>query len=59
MNAINYFYNLENPVKKQYDALREFFYYKAKAKDVADRYGYTFRTPDLIFEYKGLIKFAS
>jgi hypothetical protein len=41
MTPQQYFSNLENPVKKQYDALREFFYYSMKAKDIAQRYGYT------------------
>ena len=36
------YFNLMNPsVKKQYDALREFFHYRQKAETVALKYGYT------------------
>ena len=41
MTPKEYFSNLSSPVKKQYDALREYFHYGVKAKDVAKKYGYT------------------
>jgi len=41
MKPQKYFSSIENPVKKQYDALREYFYYNMKAKDIAHKYGYT------------------
>src|SRR3972149_4655644 len=41
MTPKEYFSNLSSPVKKQYDALREYFHYGVKAKDVAEKYGYT------------------
>lgn len=37
----DYFSSTENPVKKQYDALREYFHYNRKARDIARKYGYT------------------
>ncbi len=37
----DYFSSTENPVKKQYDSLREYFHYHRKARDVARKYGYT------------------
>jgi len=41
MTPTEYFTSSANPVKKQYDALREYFHYGQKAKDVAQKYGYT------------------
>ena len=41
MTPEEYFKQMDPPVKKQYDALREFFHYRQKAETVALKYGYT------------------
>ncbi len=41
MTPQDYFSSTENPVKKQYDSLREYFHYQRKARDIARKYGYT------------------
>jgi transposase len=41
MTPQEYFNRMTPTVKKQYDALREFFHYGVKAEEVASRYGYT------------------
>ena len=41
MTPKEYFNQMSPPVKKQYDALREFFHYGQKAETVALKYGYT------------------
>ncbi len=40
MDAFQYFSELGCPSKKKYDALKDFYYSKHKAADVANRYGY-------------------
>lgn len=44
MDAYKYFLKPGSPVKKKYDALRNFFYEGHKAEDVAKKYGYTLST---------------
>ncbi len=41
MTPEEYFNNTNCAVKKQYDALREYFHYNLKAKDIGLKYGYT------------------
>jgi hypothetical protein len=41
MTPQEYFNRMTPTVKKQYDALREFFHYGVKAEEVASKYGYT------------------
>lgn len=41
MTPEEYFNQMNPSVKKQYDALREFFHYRQKAEVVAAKYGYT------------------
>jgi len=41
MNAFQFFDKPETTAQRQYDALREFFYEKKTAKNVAEKYGYT------------------
>lgn len=53
MKAYLYFDNHDIVVKKKYDALRDFFYHKKKAKIVADTYGYTlFAFYSLVRDFK-------
>ena len=40
MNAAKYFSNNDIVIKKKYDALKDFFFYKEKAEIVAKNYGY-------------------
>jgi len=40
MNPELYFFNLENQTKKQYEALRAFFYEKLPANVCAKKFGY-------------------
>lgn len=41
MKAFDYFNSTDLVIKKKYDALRDFYYYKKNAEDVARNYGYT------------------
>jgi len=41
MTPEEYFNRMNPPIKKQYDALRDFFHYRQKAETVASKYGYT------------------
>lgn len=40
MTPKDFFNDIQSPVKKQYDALREFFHYGVQAETVAEKYGY-------------------
>lgn len=44
MNAENYFANNDLVIKKKYDALKDFFYYKEDATSVAKKYDYKLST---------------
>ena len=44
MNAENYFANNDLVIKKTYDALKDFFYYKEDASSVAKKYDYKLST---------------
>jgi len=44
MTPQQYFNTMNLPIKKQYDALREYYHYKQKAEVVASRYGYTVKS---------------
>jgi hypothetical protein len=44
MTPQQYFNKMNLPIKKQYDALREYFHYKQKAEVVASKYGYTVKS---------------
>ena len=41
MQAVKYFSNQNLVIKKKYDALKDFFFYKQSAETVAEKYGYT------------------
>ena len=41
MNAFNYFNSSDLVIKKKYDALKDFYFHKKKAVQVANEYGYT------------------
>jgi hypothetical protein len=41
MKPVDYFGNFDLAIKKKYDALREYFYKKSPAKEVAKKYSYT------------------
>ncbi len=41
MDAFNYFNNVDLVIKKKYDALKDFYFHKKKAEQVARKYGYT------------------
>jgi len=44
MTPEDYFNRMDLSIKKQYDALREFFHYRQKAEVVASKYGYTVKS---------------
>lgn len=44
MTPQQYFNKMNLPIKKHYDALREFFHYGQKAEVVASKYGYTIKS---------------
>jgi hypothetical protein len=41
MDAKTYFSTTGSPVKRKYDALKDFFQHELKAEDIAEKYGYT------------------
>ena len=44
MTPEEYFNQMNIPIKKQYDALRDFFHYRQKAEAVSLKYGYTVKS---------------
>ncbi len=44
MTPEEYFDQINLPIKKQYDALRDFFHYRQKAEAVSSKYGYTVKS---------------
>jgi hypothetical protein len=57
MNPVDYFGNFDLAIKKKYDALREYFYKKRSAKEVAEKYSYTlFSFYSLIREFNNYLK---
>ena len=44
MTPEEYINKMDLPIKKQYDALRDFFHYRQKAEVVSSKYGYTIKS---------------